>query len=142
MSFILTIPPCPIEHAVLTENSTGHIGQALLTGLLAATSNQQDRSAGKITRFIATTRRETTATMLGQKYNEEIDRVIIYTSENNLLAIRESGTVILACRPGDLDGILNTDGIRLELSKKLVISVLQTRTAQEIVDALNDRGCR
>jgi pyrroline-5-carboxylate reductase len=65
-------------------------------------------------------------------------REIIYTRENNLLAIRESGTVILACRPGDLDGILNTDGIRFELSRKLVISVLQTRTAQEIVDALND----
>jgi pyrroline-5-carboxylate reductase len=77
--------------------------------------------------------------MLGQQYNKESDRVIIYTSENNLLAIRESGTVILACRPGDLDGILNTDGIRFKLSRKLVISVLQTRTAQEIVDALNDR---
>jgi pyrroline-5-carboxylate reductase len=120
-------------------NSIGHIGQALQTGLLAATSDQPDRSAGKTTRFIATTRKEATTEMLGQQYNKESDRVIIYTSENNLLAIRESGTVILACRPGDLDGILNTDGIRFELSRKLVISVLQTRAAQEIVDALNDR---
>ncbi|KAL3442698.1 hypothetical protein BJX65DRAFT_312605 [Aspergillus insuetus] len=121
-----------------TVCSIGHIGQALLSGLLAATSTQPDRTAGKITRFVATTRRQETAAILRQRHIEDNDRIIIYTSENNLPAIRESGTVILACRPGDLDGILNTVGIRFELSKKPAISVLQTRTAQEIVDALND----
>ncbi|KAJ0420283.1 hypothetical protein BJY00DRAFT_313223 [Aspergillus carlsbadensis] len=137
-----TITPDPPRSDVaetLAIIGCGYMGHSLLRGLLTATSRPQDRDAAKIIRFIATTQRKKIAEMLEEQFNADRDRVIIYTSEHNLEAIRQAGTVILACHPGDLDGILDTMGVRVELSKKLVISLLQTRTAQEIVDALDNR---
>ncbi|KAL3458432.1 hypothetical protein BJX64DRAFT_225014 [Aspergillus heterothallicus] len=122
----------------------GRIGGSLLDGLLPALEEADDRDCPRITRIIATTRLIEKADKILRRHAEHDERLRVYGSSQNLHAISESGTIILACRPTELGRIFAERGICEALSGKLVINLLQTarntRVLSEIKGCLDSQG--
>lgn len=104
----------------------GHLGKAVLTGLL--------RSGASPEEMTASARTEKTLEMIRAEYPG------VGVTPDNLELIRNTDAVMIALRPGDAAGVLG-ELKDADLSGKTVISLMAGITIREIREMLQDDRC-
>ena len=104
----------------------GHLGKAVLTGLL--------RSGASPEEMTASARTEKTLEMIRAEYPG------VGVTPDNLELVRNTDAVMIALRPGDAAGVLG-ELKDADLSGKTVISLMAGITIREIREMLQDDRC-
>ena len=113
----------------------GAMGTAILCGVLTAKalSPGVNGSRSLPNHFIACVRREETAAKIRSKLPAEaLDSNVTVSVNDNVSAVRNAGTVLLACQPHLFKPILDEPGMAAALIGKPIISVLAGVTSDEI----------
>ncbi|KAF7592443.1 delta 1-pyrroline-5-carboxylate reductase [Aspergillus hancockii] len=107
------------------------MGSAILNGLLSST--RADPQSAKITRYIVSTKSDSSASRLRSTYAEDASRLDIAAGQN-LAAMQQADIIMLACKPFLAAEILSEPGVAEALVGKFVISVMAGKTPDDIME--------
>ncbi|KAL4879740.1 pyrroline-5-carboxylate reductase dimerization-domain-containing protein [Aspergillus karnatakaensis] len=115
----------------------GNMGTAILSGILASTTDTKSPSDSPISNIIATTKSQSSADKLKSQLDNHPSPIKLSFHANYATQAAESAdVVILGCKPYLVDEVLATPGLADALAGKLVISVIAGKPLDVLSEAI------